>query len=96
MYKTIIKDLFYRYLASGDSMTSLSYAYRMGKTTVSNIINETCQAIWDCLWEEVLKPPTTEMWKEIAEGFNHVWQIPNCVGAVDGKHVVIQVNSVDN
>lgn len=48
-----------RYLASGDSQQSMSFSYRMGKATVSNITQETCQAIWDALNEEYLRPPTS-------------------------------------
>ena len=33
---------------------------------------------------------TEEDWKLIEEGFRYRWNFPNCVGAVDGKHVVIQ------
>lgn len=48
--------LFNRFLASGDSMTSMSYQYLIGLTTVSNIINETCNAIWSTLQKKVLPP----------------------------------------
>lgn len=36
-----------RYLCSGDSMASLSYAFRVGQSTVSKVISETCEAIWE-------------------------------------------------
>ena len=56
-----------RYLASGNSQQSMSFAYRLGRTTVSNIIQDTCLAIWDALSETYLKPPSTsEDWKHIA------------------------------
>ena len=34
--------------------------------------------------------PTTEQWKKIAEEFRNISNFPNCIGALDGKHVVIQ------
>lgn len=37
-----------------------------------------------------LPEPTTEIWEKSAEGFNNVWQFPNCIGSIDGKHVTIK------
>ena len=63
---------------------------RMGRTTLNNIIKETCQAIWDTLQPEVLKVPSRHEWISIADQFFVRWNFPHCVGAIDGKHVVIQ------
>lgn len=40
--------------------------------------------------EEVMPKPTGEMWKQIAADFYDMWGYPNCIGALDGKHVTIQ------
>lgn len=29
-------------------------------------------------------------WKDIANGFLERWNFPQCLGAIDGKHIVIQ------
>lgn len=34
-------------------------------------------------------PSTKEEWENIAEDFGSMWQFWNCIGAIDGKHVVI-------
>ncbi|KAJ8970996.1 hypothetical protein NQ317_012109 [Molorchus minor] len=81
-----------RYLASGDSMVSIAYAFRVGINTVSNIISETCLAIWECLHDKVLLKPNEEAWKQIASGFEG-WNFPNCLGAIDGKHVIMQAQT---
>lgn len=33
---------------------------------------------------------TEEEWQKVADNFEKKWDFPHCVGAIDGKHVVIQ------
>ena len=35
-------------------------------------------------------PNTEEEWRKIAADFETRWQFPNCIGAIDGKHITIQ------
>ena len=35
-------------------------------------------------------PSSEEQWRTIADGFNTRWQFPNCIGPIDGKHIVMQ------
>jgi len=42
-----------RYLATGESMTSIMYDFRVGKSTVSKIILECCNILWDVLKDDV-------------------------------------------
>lgn len=80
-----------RYLASGDTMPSISFAFRIGLNTVSKIISETCTAIWDVLNEQVFPEINENLWKKKAEEFETLWNFPHCVGAIDGKHIELQV-----
>ena len=65
-----------RFLASGDSQVSLHFQYRIGTKSVSRIISETCQAIWNVLQPIYLVPPTTPSeWKRIAVDFEDLWQL---------------------
>ena len=78
------------YLATGDSQQSQSFNFRIGRSTVSGIIRETCDAIWTQLHHTyLLTPKTTQEWKRISEEFFTLWNFPHCIGAGDGKHVVI-------
>ncbi|XP_056090774.1 uncharacterized protein LOC130070418 [Rhinichthys klamathensis goyatoka] len=79
-----------RYLATGDSFKTIAFSYRVGHSTVAGIVKDVCEAIWDNLVEEYMPPPYRERWREIAADFQQMWNFPNCVGAVDGKHIVIQ------
>ncbi|XP_018367737.1 PREDICTED: putative nuclease HARBI1 [Trachymyrmex cornetzi] len=75
-----------RYLASGDTMTSISFAFRVAVNTVSKIISETCVAIWDVLSVQVFPEINKNLWKKKAEEFETLWNFPHCIGAIDGKH----------
>lgn len=37
---------------AGDSYKSLSYSFRVAPNTISGLIPETCEAIYECLKEE--------------------------------------------
>ena len=80
-----------RYLAEGESQQSQSFNFRGGKATVSNIVRETCDAIWTAFHQTYLKTPTfPEEWKKIADGFEEEWNFPHCLGAIDGKHIMTE------
>ncbi|CAH1995541.1 unnamed protein product [Acanthoscelides obtectus] len=76
-----------RYLATGCSMMELSHNYRIGHTTVRDIIYEVCMAIWENMRQSSFPELNEERWLEIAKGFNENANYPNCVGAIDGKHI---------
>ena len=80
-----------RFLASGESFVSLSYQFRIGRSAISGIVNEVCKAIYSTLQPTYLRVPTeTSEWLAIAEDFESLWNFPLCIGAVDGKHVVVE------
>lgn len=81
-----------RYLASGDSMASIAYSFRIGINTVSKIISETCEELWNTLHKSVFPEIKEENWLRIANDFATKWNFPHCIGAIDGKHIIIQVN----
>ena len=55
---------------------------------ISNIIDETMKVI--CLhFADKINTPRNK-YENIAMEFQEIWNIPNCVGALDGKHIIIQ------
>lgn len=73
-------------------MTSISYAYRTAHNTISKIILENCEEIWNILKEIVFLHDKPQDWQEIADEFERFWNYPNCIGCIDGKHVRLQVH----
>lgn len=58
-----------RYLATGDQITSLALAYRIGVSTAHSVARETCEVIANVLSTEYLSLPTINEWKNISTGF---------------------------
>ena len=84
-----------RFLATGNSQVSLSFNFRIGRSTVSGIIRETCSALSTVLQPEYVKAPSSEEdWRDISKEFEKIWNFPHCIGAIDGKHIVIQAPSL--
>uniref|UniRef100_A0A8C5MH56 DDE Tnp4 domain-containing protein n=1 Tax=Leptobrachium leishanense TaxID=445787 RepID=A0A8C5MH56_9ANUR len=78
-----------RYLASGCSLKDLHYNFRIGRSTAGEIVRKVCQTIWETMKDQCLPKPTHKACLEIAAGFWERANFPNCLGAVDGKHVRI-------
>ena len=80
----------YSFLATGDSYTGLKARFRLGCSSVHKVIKDTCDALWIVLKDDVLPKLTEDKWKEIEVGFRNKWQFPNCIGAMDGKHIWVR------
>ncbi|XP_042868695.1 protein ALP1-like isoform X2 [Penaeus japonicus] len=76
-----------RYLASGCSFTDLHYIYRCGRTTAAEVVKEVCVNIWIILKEKCIPTLTQEDWLHISDEFKQNANFPNCLGALDGKHI---------
>ena len=80
-----------RYLASGESYTSLPCQFRVGRSTISKFLPEVCRAIQGEFTREYLKCPTNpDEWKEPEREFRIRWNVPHALGALDGKHVALK------
>lgn len=79
-----------RCFGTGLSFNALAFSFRVGRSTVANIIYETCVAIWSTMQESHLGTPTKGDFYRIAHDFERVWQFPHCIGALDGKHIRIK------
>lgn len=90
-FKPAVKLAVTLHLATGNIYKSLQYGFRVAHNTTSVFIPEVCRAIVDELSKEVIACPTSpEGWKEVPDLFQHCWNFPHCIGAVDGKHIAIR------
>ena len=95
MRKSIKPDeqycLFLRCIASGESFQSLEYQFQISRRTISRVIATVAKAIIHQMQDAYLETPNTlEEWLLISEKFSQRWKFPNMIGAVDGKHVILQ------
>lgn len=63
--------------------------YRVSKTAFGKIIDRVCTAICIEMKDEIPKL-NNEQWLQVSNNFNRKWNFPNCVGAIDGKHIGIK------
>ena len=79
-----------RYMATGESFSSLSFQFRVAENTISQILRRVCRAIIDEFMEQFMPfPEKEEAWQKISDLYQERWNFPNCVGAIDGKHIAI-------
>ena len=80
-----------RLLATGKSYKSLSFQFRVSERAISYVVQEVSSAIVKRLSALYFKvPSSTGEWLQIARAFEERWSYPHALGAIDGKHIVIQ------
>ncbi|XP_049880389.1 uncharacterized protein LOC126376875 [Pectinophora gossypiella] len=76
-----------RFLASGNEIRNIHLDYYRGISTVAKIIRVVCKAIWKFCLNANIPKITQQLFEEIAADFDKKANFPNCIGAVDGKHI---------
>ena len=80
-----------QFLATGESFRSLHFQFRLGRKTVSQIIQDVCKAIYEVMGSLYLKTPNSaEEWEIISNKFEERCNLPNILGAVDGKRIQLE------
>ena len=80
---------FYRYLGTTLTFQDLHFHYKCGASTAREIVYEVCWNICHHLKETLIPELTKDDWLKIAQGFKTTRNFPNCLGALDGKHIRI-------
>ena len=55
------------------------------------MVSEACEKLWEVLSSSYIRTPSTVLeWKKISKEFFDMWDMPHCIGAIDGKHIAIE------
>ena len=76
-------------LATNVEYRTLAIMFGLGRSTVAEIVVETCREIAAHLLTEYVKIPSGDRLKEVVDGFETFWGFPQAVGAIDGSHIPI-------
>ncbi|XP_046688968.1 protein ANTAGONIST OF LIKE HETEROCHROMATIN PROTEIN 1-like [Homalodisca vitripennis] len=79
-----------RYLGCGMNFSDLEFEYQVSRKTIRLVVEETCETISGKLQSTEMPIPTSDEWLLKATEYEKLTNFPNCVGAIDGKHVPIQ------
>ncbi|KAB0802364.1 hypothetical protein PPYR_04550 [Photinus pyralis] len=97
MYHAILAIFDAQYLATGASFRSLAFSFRMSHTTIRQVVYETCEAIWNTLYQKHMPFPTESMFSSIAEQFYRKLELNvlRNLGLVDAqyKFICVEVGS---
>lgn len=82
-------NICFRFLATGESFRSLAFSYRISSSAISTFVPKVLAELQKQLVPIFLPTPDQINWNQKAEEFMKRWDFPNCVAAIDGKHVRI-------
>lgn len=81
------------FLARGGYYHQVAEQFGIGKSTVCDILDDTCDAIWSVLGDRYVRfPASYDECKRAARDWQmlHGLRMPNIVGAIDGTHIGIR------
>lgn len=81
--------VFLEFVCSGASSAFVMSVYRISERSFYRIISLVSLAILNHLSPIVFPQMNRDMWLMVAHDFQRFWAIPNCCGAIDGKHIII-------
>lgn len=64
--------------------------YYRGASTIAKTIRLVCNAIWNRCLRQNMPEITQQLFEEISADFDKKANFPNCLGAIDSKHIRIR------
>ena len=84
---TSFSYIFCRFLATRESFQSLPFVFRISPGYIGRIVKDALKHLGRRLVPTFLPQPSGSNFRKIAQQFSAKWNFPNCIGAIDGKHV---------
>ncbi|KAK4311149.1 hypothetical protein Pmani_017351 [Petrolisthes manimaculis] len=82
------------FMTTGEAYKSTVLNFRVGANSISTLVPDTCEAeaiTQKFMSDVIVCPSSPQHWKEVASGFSDSWNFHYTIGAIDGKHVAIQL-----
>ena len=83
-------------LATPCEYRTVAHLFGVARSTVCEVVQETCRAIVHNLLSLYINFPSGEGLKKVVDGFEEKWGFPQCVGAVDGSHIPISAPELNH
>ena len=78
-------------LVTPSEYRTIAHLFGVARSTVCIIVHDTSQAIVDVLFKKYVRFPCGREMERTIQGFASRWQVPQCVGAIDGSHIPVSV-----
>lgn len=82
--------LIFRLLAQGNTIRTNAWLFRIGRSTMQGLLKEVCQVIVDVLVSICLPILNEDTWKRVSSEYQEKWNMPHCLGALDGRHMALK------
>ena len=76
-------------LATPAEYRTVAHLFGVARSSVCEIVHDTCQAIVFCLLRTYIKFPSGQQLESVIDAFQIKWGVPQCAGAIDGCHIPI-------
>ena len=76
-------------LATPSEYRTIAHLFGIARSTVCEIVQETCTVIVRTLLHKYIQFPTASKLNELRDVFLRKWGVPQCIGAIDGCHIPI-------
>ena len=80
-------------LATPAKYRTVGHLFGVSRSSVCEIVHETCSAIVTILLKTYIKFPTGSNIDNVVREFKAKWGVPQCFGAIDGTHIPVSVPS---